>query len=155
MKKKKGAEKEELTLFPRAVGWGTLREEKTREEEMQGEERPEEKPLPRGREGNSSLSVINIFEKVPIPGPMRTGQFIRAWTEWIEYRIEAGKEMRWPITKLCFRMQLRKCSKWGPERAIAAIDHSIEMGYRGIWEHIPPEWTRNSPPESKYDKWVL
>lgn len=69
-----------------------------------------------------------------IPISLSTVEFLEAWKEWVEYRTEAGKKYRWVTTSRVFKKSLQKCQEWGIERSIAAIDLSIEMGWRGLFE---------------------
>lgn len=103
-----------------------------------------------GREVNK-LSKEEIFEAVQIPLLLRTAEFIAAWTEWIEHRLECTREYsaKWPITIQCFKLAIRKCERWGVERSVSAIEHSIEMCYRGLYE--PRKFDNPSRPQK--DDW--
>ncbi len=61
---------------------------------------------------------------------LKTKEFEEAWTEWETHRAEIHKALK-PTT---VRFQIRKLEKMGHDRAIAAIEFSIEQGYTGLWE---------------------
>jgi hypothetical protein len=65
-----------------------------------------------------------------IPEELKTPEFEAAWQEWKQHRKESGKK----LTSLSVSKQMKKLSAWGVERAIAAINHSIENSYQGIFE---------------------
>lgn len=136
---------EEATLFS-----GTLFSENnsyTRKGSVRGDcgsrhvqENPQT-PRTDGRQGSSgrrrSRPVTcpqDVLEGISIPEPLRTEEFVEAWLEWIDYRIDSGKQNRWNTNLRCFEKSIRKCAAWGPDRAVSAIDLSIEMGWRGIFE---------------------
>ena len=84
--------------------------------------------------GGGSLTSQQVFEALPIPLLLCTDAFISEWADWVEYRLECGRIYRWPTTIRCFRKTLIQCEQWGPQRSINAIDYSIRMGYRGLFE---------------------
>jgi hypothetical protein len=88
-----------------------------------------------------------------IPLLLLTESFSEAWQEWVEYRIEAGKQMGWVTNDRVFQKSMNKCEKWGIERSVAAIDFSIEMGYRGLYEPRKIVTSPKSPSSKKPDKW--
>lgn len=83
---------------------------------------------------NFTLTAGQVLESIPIDLMLQTSKFLSSWGEWIDYRLEVGRQHRWATTVHCFQKHLNKCVQWGPDRAIEAIDHSIEMGYRGLFE---------------------
>lgn len=87
-----------------------------------------------GVEGTTKGTIKENHGGLEIPISLSTVEFLEAWKEWVEYRTEAGKKYHWVTTSRVFRKSLQKCEKWGIERSIAAIDVSIEMGWRGLFE---------------------
>ena len=73
-------------------------------------------------------------EVVEIPVALNTPQFAEAWANWEKHR----KEIRKPLTRQSVKMQMRDFERWGVDRAIAAIEHTIKKGWQGIRE---PEQT--------------
>lgn len=67
---------------------------------------------------------------VTIPLDLNNRSFLQAWEDWVADR----RERRKPVTSAAARLQLRDCERWGSERAVAAIRHSIKSGYTGIFE---------------------
>lgn len=68
-----------------------------------------------------------------LPENLQTKSFLNAWGEWEQHRKEIGHSLK-PTT---IAKQLKKLSTWGPERAIAALNHSMENGWHGIFEPKP------------------
>ena len=65
-----------------------------------------------------------------IPPNLSTPVFMEAWEMWAQHR----KEIKHPLTPMSAKMQLKKLAVWGEKRAIAAIEHSVEQGYQGLFE---------------------
>ncbi|MCC5790934.1 MAG: hypothetical protein JJT75_14990 [Opitutales bacterium] len=65
-----------------------------------------------------------------IPAALDTQAFREAWAEWLQDR----RERRIPMTPRARRMALKKMESWGPDTAVAAIEHSIIGGYKGIFQ---------------------
>jgi len=77
----------------------------------------------------SSLSLpLELFSS--LIKKERSDEFRKCWDEWIKYRFKRGK----PITSEMAPKQLAKMEKWGEERAISAINHTIAMGWIGLRE---------------------
>lgn len=73
--------------------------------------------------------------------PFGSAEFAAAWAEWERHRAEK----RAKITPTARRQQLARCAEWGEQRAIAALTHSTESGYTGLWE---PRGGRPRDPEN-------
>lgn len=69
-------------------------------------------------------------ESVPIPLSIDTPEVREHWSEWIAN----CRERRKPLTARAAKMQLKDLEAMGPERACAAIRHSIGGRYQGIFE---------------------
>lgn len=67
---------------------------------------------------------------VELPAVLDTPEFRAAWAEWERYRREIKKALT-PSTR---KRQLAKLSGWGVDRAVAAIEASIEHGWQGLFE---------------------
>lgn len=84
---------------------------------------------------SSSISYggggVGEGETVSIPKELDTEAFHRAWVEWFAYRREAHLKAYVPRGA---KAQLTRLAGFGEERAIAAIQHSIANGYKGIFE---------------------
>lgn len=65
----------------------------------------------------------------PLPLLLNTPEFRAAWADWCADRAERGK----PLTQRAATIALNKCAELGQEAAVAAIRHSIECGYQGIY----------------------
>jgi len=68
--------------------------------------------------------------QVCIPETLRTPEFEKAWSDWVEYR----KERKRKLTKTGMKQQLSRLSKWGSGRAVKAIVLSIAQEWQGINE---------------------
>ena len=85
--------------------------------------------------GKSAVNPGTVPPKLPrttieLPKALQTPAFEAAWNDWQAHRTELRKRLT-PSTK---RKQLAKLAQMGVTRAIAAIEHSIEAGYTGIFE---------------------
>jgi phage replication O-like protein O len=69
-------------------------------------------------------------ETSEIPESLQTDEFIAAWQEWIQHKTEIKNKM----TPLAAKKALKKMCGWSASRAIAAIEYSIEKGWKGIYE---------------------
>lgn len=69
-------------------------------------------------------------EPISIPASLNTPEFLKAWAEWNQHRVEKKK----PQTNLSCQKQLKFLESIGIQRAIAAINFSIEKGWEGIYE---------------------
>jgi hypothetical protein len=98
-----------------------------------GKEEEEGSAEGRGR-NHGGESSREVFEAVPIPAGMQKEEFIEVWSDWVEYRLECGRKYRWPTTVRCFRRTMKFCQSIGVRRAVKAIDRSIQLGYRGVFE---------------------
>ena len=61
---------------------------------------------------------------------LTTQLFAGAWDRWVAHRTEIKKK----LTPTSVRQQFKRFAEWGPDRAILAIEHTIEMGWQGIRE---------------------
>jgi hypothetical protein len=72
-----------------------------------------------------------------LPAVLATAVFKAAWADWCQHRRELGK----PLTATATRQQLTKLAALGPQRAVAAITHSIAQGWTGVYEPDAPRTT--------------
>jgi hypothetical protein len=79
---------------------------------------------------------------VPIPDSLNTTEFIEVWSQWKKHR----REIKAPLTATQAEKQLENFAKWGIERSISAMDHTITQGWQGIRE---PESGKYGKPESQ------
>lgn len=85
-----------------------------------------------------------------IPTPLATDDFRATWTLWQQYRREKKK----PLTETGGVLQLDKLASMGPVRAIAALKHTMVMGWEGIREPDPSEHPgtfQAAPPPPRVD----
>lgn len=57
-------------------------------------------------------------------------EIITAWRSWIQHR----KEIKKPLTGETAKRQIAKLKEWGPARFLAALEHSTEKGWQGLFE---------------------
>ncbi len=77
-------------------------------------------------------------QEEPIKEPFDSEAFKTAWQEWTQHR----REIKKPLTPTSIRSQFKKFAGWGETRTLAAITHSIESGWQGIFE---PNGTKAQP----------
>jgi hypothetical protein len=65
--------------------------------------------------------------------------FWAAWEMWSQHRKEAKKK----LTPTTVKLQLKKLSGWGKDKAILAIETSIESSWQGLFE---PKEVKKTPP---------
>ena len=84
---------------------------------------------PEGQEGNPLKGIhLKVSKEEGLPFP--SDEFAEAWAEWETHR----REIRKTITPTTRKKQLKALADIGEARAIAAIAHSIEKGWTGIFE---------------------
>lgn len=62
------------------------------------------------------------------PAPVR-----KAWSDWVAHR----REQRKPLTPRSASQCIERLAEWGQDKWVAAIEHSIAGGYRGLFP--PPD----------------
>lgn len=67
---------------------------------------------------------------IKVPERLCIQEFSLWWNKWVSHRIEIKK----PLKPTQAESQLAQFAEWGPERAIAAIKHTITKGWQGIRE---------------------
>jgi hypothetical protein len=77
-----------------------------------------------------SLNPLTDSVGLGVPLPFQTPTFATAWGLWETHRREKGVK----LTETSVRQQFGKLLAMGEARAIAAIEHSVEKGYQGIYE---------------------
>jgi uncharacterized protein YdaU (DUF1376 family) len=68
------------------------------------------------------------------PDNLRTKEFFEWWHNWIKHRREIGH----PLKDTMRSAQMAQMSEWGPERAVAAMRHTITKGWQGLREPDRP-----------------
>ena len=108
-------------------------------------------PIPKPKEGAASgespSGSKNGKAKTPkfdplsikVPPPLRTDRFRGAWRDWCQHR----REIKKPLTPTATTQQIRRLAEWGESRAVAAINHTVAMGWTGLRE---PDVPRNGSP---------
>jgi hypothetical protein len=66
----------------------------------------------------------------PIPSYIATPALMNAWGEWCQYNEDKGH----PLVFRTAKGQHSKFENWGEARSIAAIEHSMDNGYKGLIE---------------------
>ncbi|HEX5103750.1 MAG TPA: hypothetical protein VFV87_08075 [Pirellulaceae bacterium] len=78
-------------------------------------------------------------EPTTIPELLQTPEFSAAWKSWEQHR----SEKKSPLTPTTVVAQLKMLARMGPERAVAAIEHTIFKGWTGLKE---PDADDKPPP---------
>jgi DNA-binding MarR family transcriptional regulator len=81
-------------------------------------------------ECNPKNVIQRRISKSEVVLPFDSELFRTSWREWQQHRIEKKKK----LTPTSERLQLKRMASWGEERAIAAINLSIEKNWEGIFE---------------------
>ena len=82
----------------------------------------------------------------PIPPSLATGPFLQAWAEWVAHKNEIKDPYKTERTE---KMRLKQLGEMGAGRAIAAIEHSIAHGWKGI--HEPDNGNGSATSGKAYD----
>jgi len=102
---------------------------------------------------NNSYWLSHVF----VPKSLQTEEFLKAWADWIEYRMELARKMRWPVTQAMFEKQIRFLFSIGPDRAVYTIDTAINCGWRGLFlprEQKPKQsWVQKEKDRIANSKW--
>ena len=83
-----------------------------------------------GNEKEKSKKSKNSKAPVSFPEKLDNDAFRAAWTCWTNHRTEIRKPLKLTQTEA----MLKKLATWGPDRAIAAINYTIEKGWQGLRE---------------------
>jgi len=88
-----------------------------------------------GAGGDSAKGVrgqpkADLFALDGLPLDFQTDAFHAAWTDWVGHR----RDLRHPLTLRSVKATFKGLAAMGPERAIAAIQHSVANGWRGLFE---------------------
>lgn len=76
------------------------------------------------------------LSSVPIPPELDCDSFREAWEQWLDYR---KHERRKPVTKTAAERQLKKLAAVGVDRAITAINRSVENDWTGLFPDHPAQ----------------
>jgi hypothetical protein len=106
-------------------------------------------------ERGDGLDIKKVLEAIPIDLAMQDEKFITAWIDWIGYRLDCQRIHRWKASIHCFERMMRLCERLGPQKATEAIDRSIMLGYRGLFEDSYQEnkSRQKTAEERKRAKW--
>jgi hypothetical protein len=100
----------------------------------------------------TSLEVSEIIEKhdkasrkdVAMPESLSLHrEFTEAWDKWLKFRREKNHGKN--LTPSTMEKQLAKLEGWGAEKAIAAINQSIDAGWTGLFEPREGKPTKEAP----------
>jgi len=114
------------------------------------QERTNERIAARKRAARSSSSGEQKVADPPIPPTLQTPPFVKAWADFDDYRRKGKAKREW--TRRAQELVLQKCMKLGPERAVAAIEHSMINGWTGIFE---PKQSANHKSKLPLDEFGL
>lgn len=91
-------------------------------------------PCPRVEEEGEEedIGIRRKERAIKFPEPLNNPEFIEAWDRWEQHR----REKRQKLTPSTRQQQIAKCLEWGSAKSIAAIRHTIEKGWTGLFE--PP-----------------
>lgn len=78
--------------------------------------------------------------EITIPPALDTPEFRDAWKLWKKHRTEIRK----PLKPTQQTSQINLCVEWGLERALAALKHTMAMGWQGLREPDATTVAKNS-----------
>jgi len=93
------------------------------------------------RTTEQNIREQNKKEKTPLPPSVDTDEFRAAWNDWQAHR----REIKKALTPTQAEKQLAQFAEWGVRRSVAAIKHTITMGWQGIRE--PENGKPATPPK--------
>jgi hypothetical protein len=97
--------------------------------------------VPPNRKGNRK-GKDQARAAVPVPETLASSPaFESAWKDWLAYR----RERRKALTPKTAERQLSKLARWGADKAIRAIERSIESGWLGIFDPDDNRGTGSGP----------
>jgi hypothetical protein len=82
-----------------------------------------------------------------IPDGLSTPEFQSAWTDWQHHR----REIKKALTPTQTTKQLEQFAEWGVSRSVAAIRHTIRMGWQGIREPETPSGSFKGNGQSSHE----
>jgi len=96
------------------------------ETETETEAETENPPTPQRGKRTRRKAV----EPPPLPASLDSPPFRAAWDDWIRHR----REIKKPLTQTQTAKQLALMARMGVDRSIAAIEHTVSMGWQGLKE---------------------
>lgn len=103
---------------------------KANAKQMLSKSRDKQKHIQREKKGEL---LVRENDRIAFLGhdlPFTSDQFVNAWQRWVQHRKEKGSS----LTGSTVESQVKKLGAWGEDRSIAAIEHSIDMGWTGLFE---------------------
>lgn len=104
------------------------------------------------RPNNQTKGIKPTTPVVAVPPELALPAFYAAWSEWQAYRRESGHR----LTPRTVAAQLKALAAVGPERAVEAIQASIQNGWRGLFPdkaaRKKTDPTKIVAPPGKYDR---
>lgn len=85
----------------------------------------------KGKEGSDQRR--DPVKEPCFPEVLDTPQFRQVWATWVKHR----SEIRAPLKPTQVAAQLETMAEWGEARSIAAINHTVLKGWRGLREPEP------------------
>ena len=79
------------------------------------------------------------------PPEMRSPEFDAAWAAWVKHR----KEIRHELKPSQLQSQAKTLTAWGRTRALAALEHTVFMGWQGLREPDAPHSGNGHPPQQR------
>lgn len=97
----------------------------------------------RTRSNRTIPNELKTDDAVSIPDSLNDPRFLSAWEDFRRHRCEKRSKM----TPTAISKALAKMERWGIDRAVAALEHSTEQGWTGIFE---PSSNGTKPTKKKY-----
>jgi Helix-turn-helix domain len=101
-------------------------------EHLTPQELPIELPINRKHAPGFFGSATKEPADPPVPATLQLREFMKAWSDFDDYRRHGKAKKEW--TYRAKELALEKCVRLGPDRAVAALEHSMMNGWTGIFE---------------------
>lgn len=110
-----------------------------------------QKPPPTPSAARRWRTVTPSVDSIALPESFQTVEFVACWEALKAHRGEIHKK----FTPLAAKKLLERFEVWGVERAVAAINYSISMGWQGVFEpqgaSASPGFTGRRPEQTDTD----
>ena len=83
---------------------------------------------------SSSKEIPNGISNPPLPPELDTPEFLAAWQQWVDVRIEIKKPLKATGAKACIKKLLGWAIEGGVALAIESLDNSSAGGWQGLFD---------------------
>ncbi len=139
---KKDQKKDQEKDHPGSTFWTLnfqeLQQVATKPDENEGQKKTRKKTTKKTTSKTAKIEVLPDF-----PASLASEACKQAFLDWISYRRKIGKSYKDPNS---YKKIVEQFAPLGEARFLAAIQHSIAMGYQGLYE---PKTTKSAKPTTE------